>query len=306
MLDIIGVGDTNIDLVIKVDHIPTHDEKVRGELLGKFPGGVTGNFCCAAARFGATTGVVAKIGNDEFGRLCLEDFIQRGINVDGMVQKNDVDTYFCVVHLDHTGEKALTIIQTSGFLPKKEEVNLAYVRNAKFVHMTTLDVDLVDYVFSNLADSSCRFSLDIEATASSAMVETWERIFGRLDVAFPNQAGLAALTKTNDIQAGAQILLDQGVKMVVVTCGALGVKIFKQDYVFENPIFAVEVKDSTGAGDCFNAVFIACQARDWPIERSAKYASAAAAMTIREVGARVGLPTEQEVAAFLREQGDQA
>ena len=69
MLDIIGVGDTNIDLIIKVDHIPSHDEKVKGLLLGKYPGGVVGNFCCAAAKFGASTGVVAKVGKDEFGSL---------------------------------------------------------------------------------------------------------------------------------------------------------------------------------------------------------------------------------------------
>jgi len=304
MLDIIGIGDTNVDLIIKVDHIPAHDEKVKGKLLGKFPGGVVGNFCSAAAKFGAKTGVVAKIGNDEFGKICINDFIKRGIDVHGMVQKEDAETYFCVIHLDHTGEKALTIIETSGFLPKQEEIDLKYASQAKYVHMTTLDVALADFVFAQLHQSGCALSLDIEATASQAEVEIWDGIFSRLDIAFPNMAGLAALTKTNDIDKGAAILLEKGVKLVVVTCGAQGVKIYKRDYFYEHPIYKVNVKDTTGAGDCFNAVFIACQSKNWPIEKSAKYASAAAAMTIQKVGAREGLPTCDEVELFLKKRGD--
>lgn len=305
MLDIIGIGDADVDLIVQVDHIPTHDEKVRGTLLGKFPGGIIGNFCAAAARFGATTGVVAKLGKDEFGDLCLSDFIKRGINIAGMVQKENEDTYFSVIHLDHTGEKALTIIQTNGFLPQKEEINLEYVRGARYVHMTTLDVDLVDYVFGHL-EGECVLSLDIEATASKAPPQVWNRVLQKLNIAFPNLAGLQALTGHNDIDKGACYLLDRGVKTVVVTCGVQGVKIFKDNYYFEHPIYRVDVKDTTGAGDCFNAVFIASLSKGWAIEKAAKYASAAAAISIQCVGAREGLPTCEEVELFLKSRGDLA
>lgn len=304
MLDIIGIGDTNVDLIVKVDHIPAHDEKVRGTLLGKFPGGIIGNFCAAAARFGAATGVVTKLGKDEYGDLCLKDFVKRGINVDGLVQKEDVDTYFCVIHLDHTGEKALTIVQTSGFLPNKEEIDFEYVQKARYVHMPTLDVDLANHVFGHLEGSGCVRSLDIEATASKVDSKTWKSVLSKLDIAFPNLAGLQALTGQHDSEKGARDLLDQGVKTVVVTCGSQGVKIYQDHYYYEHPIYPVDVKDTTGAGDCFNAVFIACLSKDWPIERAARYASAAAAISIQSVGAREGLPTCQEVESFLRKRGD--
>jgi len=304
MLDIIGIGDTNIDLIIKVDHIPGYDEKVKGELLGRFPGGVVGNFCCAAAKFGAFTGIVAKIGNDEYGKLCKEDFICRGVDIRGLIKKDNVETYFCVIHLDHTGEKALTVVETSGFLPKKDEIDLDYVRNARYVHMTTLDVELADYVFNLLEGSRCFLSLDIEATASKAGSSTWENILSKLDIAFPNAAGLAALTNTQDIDEGAQFLLDRGVKMVVVTRGAQGVNIFKQGFYFEHPVYQVDVKDTTGAGDCFNAVFITCLSKNWSVEISAKYASAAAAISIQTIGARGGLPSCDEVTEFLKKRGE--
>ena len=304
MLDIIGIGDTNVDLIVKVDHIPAHDEKVRGTLLGKFPGGIIGNFCAAAAKFGATTGVVTKLGKDEYGDLCLNDFAKRGINVAGLVQKENVDTYFCVIHLDSTGEKALTIVQTSGFLPQKEEIDLEYVRGARYVHMTTLDVDLANYVFGQLEGSGCVVSLDIEATSSKVDTSVWSTVLSKLDIAFPNLAGLQALTGQQDSEKGARYLLDRGVKIVVVTCGSQGVRIYRDQYSYEHPIYQVDVKDTTGAGDCFNAVFIACLSKSWPIERAAKYASAAAAISIQSVGAREGLPACDEVEAFLKKRGD--
>ena len=304
MLDIIGIGDTNVDLIVKVDHIPAHDEKVRGTLLGKFPGGIIGNFCAAAAKFGATTGVVTKLGKDEYGDLCLNDFAKRGINVTGLVQKENVDTYFCVIHLDFTGEKALTIVQTSGFLPQKEEINLEYVKGARYVHMTTLDVDLANYVFGQLEGSGCVVSLDIEATSSKVDTSVWSTVLSKLDIAFPNLAGLQALTGQQDSEQGARYLLDRGVKIVVVTCGSQGVRIYREQYSYEHPIYQVDVKDTTGAGDCFNAVFIACLSKSWPIERAAKYASAAAAISIQSVGAREGLPACDEVEAFLKKRGD--
>lgn len=300
MLDVVGIGDTNVDLIVKVDHIPAHDEKVRGTLLGKFPGGIIGNFCAAAAKFGAATGVVTKLGKDEFGDLCLDDFAKRGINVDSLVQKENVDTYFCVIHLDNTGEKALTIVQTTGFLPQKEEIDLEYVRGARYVHMTTLDVDLANYVFSRLEDSGCVLSLDIEATSSKVDSSIWNSVFSRLDIAFPNLAGLQALTGQQNPDKGARYLLDRGVKTVVVTCGSQGVRIYRDQYYYEHPIYLVDVKDTTGAGDCFNAVFIACLAKSWPIEKAAKYASAAAAISIQSVGAREGLPTCDEIEGFLK------
>ena len=306
MFDIIGVGDTNIDLMIKVDHLPSHDEKVKGVLLGKFPGGIIGNFCSAAAKFGAKTGIITRLGDDEFGNLCKEDFLNRGINIQGLIMDSSVDTYFCVVHLDHTGEKALTIVETSGFLPQKNEINFSYLQNAKYVHMTTLDVDLANYVFTQIKHFGCKLSLDIEVTASKAKDEVWESLLSTIDIAIPNFAGLISLTGTADIEKGAKILLDQGVKMVVVTCGVDGVRIFGENYSFYHPAYKVMVRDTTGAGDCFNAVFISCLSQGMTIEMSAKYASAAAAISIQSIGAREGLASRDMVDKFIKTHEDES
>ena len=304
MLDIIGVGDTNVDVMIQVPHIPSHDEKVRGKLFGYFAGGITANFCSAAASFGAKVGAVCKIGQDDYGDLALKDLVMRGVDTSHMVIKPDVETYFCMILLDETGEKALTIVETSGFLPKYEEVNISYLKQAKRVHMTTLDMELTAGVAEALKGSETKLSLDIEPTAGSCSRGLWDRVLCCVDIAFPNEAGLAALTGCGDIAAGAAQLLDRGVGTVVVTCGANGVQVFERDGCFHYPAFRVPVRDTTGAGDCFNAVFLTGVVNGWPLKRCAQYASAAAAIAIGNVGARTNLPTKTQVDEFLKERGE--
>ncbi|MCL2367878.1 MAG: carbohydrate kinase family protein [Oscillospiraceae bacterium] len=300
-LDIIGLGDTNVDLMIRVDHLPQHDEKVRGKLVGRFAGGIIGNFCCAASTAGARVGAVCKVGTDDFGRICLDDFTRRGVDISRMVIDSGAETYFCIVHLDGSGEKALTIVETSGLLPRFEEVDLDYLKTAQYVHTTTLGMELVDPVAAALKGSGVQVSLDIEATASKVPLAVWKRVLGNTAIAIPNQAGLAALTGEEDEARGAKILLDWGAEMVVVTCGAKGVKVFMGDDRFEHPAYPVTVVDTTGAGDCFNGFFLSCLSKQIPLEQAVKYASAAAAISIGQVGARAALPTMEQVEQFIWE-----
>ena len=230
MLDIIGVGDTNVDVMIRVPHIASHDEKVRGQLLGNFPGGIIGNFCCAAAAFGAKAGAVCKVGMDGYGELAKSDLQRRGVDISHMVVDPACETYFCMVLLDDTGEKALTIVETSGFLPKPEEVDLAYLKTAKRVHMTSLDMTLAAHVAQALDGTQTLLSMDIEATAGTAPAAVWDSVLQRVDTAFPNEAGLAALTGCTNLEAGAQQLLARGVRTVVVTCGENGAWVFRKGY----------------------------------------------------------------------------
>lgn len=304
MLDIIGIGDTDVDVMIHVPHIPAHDEKVRGKLEGYYAGGITANFCSAAASFGASVGAVCKIGEDDYGVLALNDLKSRGVDTSHMVVSAEFDTYFCFILLDDTGEKALTIVETNGFLPKFEELDMNYLKQAKRVHMTTLDMNLTAAVAEALKGTDTKLSLDIESTAGSCSPEVWDRVLRSLDVAFPNEAGLASLTGCKDIAEGAAVLLEKGVKTVVVTCGADGVRVFTKEESFRYPAFRVQVKDTTGAGDCFNAAFLTGIVKGWSLKRCAQYATAAAAISIQTVGARTSLPSQKQAEDFLIERGE--
>lgn len=300
MFDIIGLGDADVDLMIRVDHIAGHDEKVRGRLLGKYPGGIVANFCCAAARFGARTGIITTVGDDEFGRLAIDELKRFGVDTGGVVVKPGEETYFCIVLLDDTGEKALTIVETSTLTPKIVDIDMDYVARAHYLHIPSLDLDLVQYAAQKASDMGVKVSLDIEATAARAEVGMWERILRHTYIAFPNEAGLSALFGETDLAVAARRMLKMGPKIVVVTCGAQGARVFTSEEEFTMPAFRVAVKDTTGAGDCFNAVFLSGLSKGWDLRKTAKYAAAAAAMSVQEVGARTGLSTQAEVEGFLK------
>lgn len=303
MLDIIGVGDANVDLMVRVPHLPAHDEKVRSVPLGKFAGGVIANFCAAAATFGVKTGAVCKVGQDDFGRICLADLRARNVDVSHMVIDPACETYYCMVQLDDSGEKALTIVETSGFLPAPQEVDMQWLKTARRVHLSTLSMPLVETICDALKGTQTRISLDIEPTAGACPKETWLRLLPHIDIALPNAAGLARLTGCTTVDEGAHWLLEHGVRMVVVTCGAQGVRVYDEEESFHCPAYRVKVVDTTGAGDCFNAVFLSCVLLGLEKRDCARYATAAAAISIGAAGSRTRLPTLQQVEAFIKREG---
>ena len=298
MLDIIGVGDASVDLIIKVDHLPGHDEKVRGELLGKYPGGIIANFCCAASRFGAKTGIVTTVGDDDFGRIAIRGLAEFGVDQGGLVVKEGEPTYFGVIQLDSTGEKALVVVETPLLVPSIEDVDVDYLNNARYVHLTSLDLELAKFVASSV-NNDVRVSIDIEPTADSGGLDFWEDVLRKLHIFSLNEAGLKALVRCEDICKGAKTLLDYGPQIVVITSGADGVDVFSGDDHFHVPAFKVPVVDTTGAGDCFNAVFLSGLVKGWDLVKAVNYANAAAALSIQHVGARTGLPTEAVTRSFF-------
>ena len=298
-LDVIGVGDTCLDIAVNVERIPRRDEKIRGRLVGKNPGGVVGNFCCAAAKFGARTGLVTVVGDDEFGRLCVDDYRSFQVDDRGIKIKPNGSTYFCFVLLDSSGEKELTIVETPLLIPAIEDVDISYLNDARYVHLSSLGLELARFVVEQLKTTDVRVSIDLESTAAGAGLEDWESILESTYILFSNQAGLAALVKHSDEAACVDRLLGLGVKVVVVTKGSFGGTVATRRGTSFYPAFPVTVRDSTGAGDCFNGVFIGCLAKGLELVECAYQASAAAALSIQSVGARVGLPTFAEANEFL-------
>jgi sugar/nucleoside kinase (ribokinase family) len=302
MFDIIGVGDSDVDLMIEVDHLPRHDEKVRGNLVGKFPGGIIGNFCCAAAKFGAKTGIVSVVGDDEFGCTCIEDYVASGVDIQGLVVNNEESTYFCIVLLDETGEKALTLIETPLIVPDIQDINVEYMARCRYLHLTSLDFKLLQHVCTKIVDKAVNISVDIESHADRASPEEWRTVLRKVSIVFTNDLGIQTLFSDHDLIKNACKILAMGPQTVVITRGSEGALIFSQEGYFAFPAFQVKVRDTTGAGDCFNAVFLSSLVKGFSLLKATRYATAAAALAIQYVGARTGFPTQHAVEKFLKDQ----
>lgn len=296
--DVLGVGDADVDLFLATPSLPGHDEKVLGRLLGEFPGGIVANFCHAAARLGARTALATVVGDDAYGGMALAGLRRAGVNLDLTRVKRGGRTYFCVVFLDATGEKALTVVETDCMAPRPDDVDLERFARARLVHLMASNLEDTIRFARAAKTRGALVSLDVEPTTVGADPTRFDELLASVDLVFPNLAGLRRLAAGDEL-AGARRLLARGPRLVVVTMGAAGCLVVSTDGTARVPAIRVPVVDTTGAGDCFNGAFVAAYLRGWEPARCARFASAAAAIAVQQVGGQTGAPTWVEVEGFL-------
>ena len=108
-----------------------------------------------------------------------------------------------------------------------------------------------------------------------------------------------ALTGLTSPSEAAEVLAGYGSSVTVVTLGEEGSLTLAGGRSFHTPAFPVDVVDTTGAGDVYHGAFIFGLLREWPLEKTAEFASAVAAMSCTRLGGRQGIPTLDEAISFL-------
>ena len=298
--DVLGIGDAGVDIFLRVERLPGRDEKIMGECLGEYPGGVVANFCCAASRLGSRTALATVVGDDLYGRMAIADLEAHEVDTGSVTIRQGGRTYFCVVNLDGSGEKALTVVKTDCMLPGRSDVDPGAFAHARLVHLTSSDPSLAAWVASEAKTRNTIVSLDLEPAGAGAGLQALHELLENVDLVFANEAGLSTLVG-DDLLAGARKVLHFGPRAVVVTMGSKGSLIVTRDNPAYVPAFRVAVVDTTGAGDCFNAAFVTGYLEGWSLVRCGRFATAAAAISVTRVGGRGALPSYGEVEEFLPE-----
>lgn len=296
--DILGVGDTDMDVFLRVGRLPGRDEKVLSELVGEFAGGMVANFCVAASRLGATTGLASVVGDDAYGRAALDDLRQCGVDISQVAVRRGGRTYFCIVHLDSSGEKALTVVATDCLNPSRGDLSRVPLEAARLVHLAATDLELAEWAAQKARTQGAQVSLDIDAGVSGER-DAVVKLLRHVDIASLNEAGYARLAGSTDLDARA--LLRFGPRVGLVTLGSRGCMAATATATVRHPGFRVPVVDTTGAGDCFNAAFAVSTLRGKSLESSVEFACAVAAISISGLGGHAAAPTEQQVLRFLSE-----
>ena len=122
-----------------------------------------------------------------------------------------------------------------------------------------------------------------------------------VDALIPNklEAQLILGSESEDLDLLARELLDLGVNQVVLTIGELGSVLYERACRLEQPAFALDVVDTTGASDAFAGAYCQGLALGWPLERTLEFASAAAGLACTRRGTMLSLPSREEVEALL-------
>ncbi|MFJ6529675.1 ribokinase [Streptomyces longwoodensis] len=297
--DLLVVGSANADLVIGVERRPGAGETVLGSDLAVHPGGKGANQAVAAARLGARTALLARIGDDAYGRLLLESQRAAGVDTVGVLV-GGAPTGVALITVDPSGDNSIVVSPGANARLAPRDVRAATsLFHASRVVSAQLEIPLetVEEVVRTLPPDT-RFVLN---PSPPRPLDT--EVLAACDPLIVNEhEAKVLLGEAYDVASGpedwAQLLLAKGPRSVVVTLGARGALVASSEGVVRVGAVAVDAVDTTGAGDSFTAALAWRLGAGASLAEAAAYAARVGAVAVTRRGAQESFPTADEVEAL--------
>jgi len=287
VLDVLSIGNVNIDLSFSINKLPDLD----GEELANlkvFHGGSAANFAVGIARLGLKVGVLGCVGDDEFGKEAVEELKRAGVETKFLrVFKRKRTGMVCVIVEREGGRRMLAYRGANAELESVIDI----LPKAKFFQLCNVDRNVLMKIKEYRGGEG--IALDPGGSVSRLRPEDLDGI----DVLLLNELECKLLTGSN-YRLGAN-RLSRYARLVVVKLGKRGAYIFDGKEGKVQKALRVKVVDTTGAGDAFDAGFMAAFIRGMDKEECLRWGIAVASLKIQKRGARNGLPTLQELNEFL-------
>lgn len=300
-VDVLCIGDLDMDLLVAVSERPGSDEKVSGRRLGQMPGGMAANTAVALARLGRSVRLVAAIGDDPDGQAALASVAADGVDVSHVVRLPGTDTFMCIVLLSPSGEKSLIRLETEAFMPRLADLTNASLAGVRHVHLSYGSPELTAGALAQAKRLGLSTSLDLEVPDLKRAPELLAGLLKLVDVLFLNRAGWEAVS---EILGHAPEPGVAGPGTIVVTLGVEGSRNIAPEGIEQAPGLTVQAVDTTGAGDCFAAAYLARMLEGAAVRDRLRFANVAAALSTQTFGAHAGMPLRAAVEARLRDSAE--
>jgi ribokinase len=295
--DLLVVGSANADLVIGVERRPAAGETVLGSDLAVHPGGKGANQAVAAARLGARTALLARVGDDAHGRLLLDSQRAAGVDTAGVLA-GGAPTGVALITVDPSGDNSIVVSPgANGRLTPADVRAAEKLLRASRVVSAQLEIPLETVVETvRCLPSGSRFVLN-----PSPPVPLPAEVLAACDPLIVNEhearvlLGEAAGPEPED---WARALLALGPRSVVVTLGAAGALVADGSGSARVAPVKVAAVDTTGAGDAFTAALAWRLGAGASLAEAAAYAARVGAAAVTREGAQVSFPTAEEVRAL--------
>jgi sugar/nucleoside kinase (ribokinase family) len=297
--DLLVLGDANPDLVMRGGEVePAFGQAERiVEQAQLSVGGSGAIFACGAARLGLSVAFAGVVGDDLFGSFMRSELADHGVDTRGLVVDPDRPTGVTVVLSTVDDRAMLTAPGTIGDL-RRELIDPELLSAARHVHVSAY------FLQGGLAPDLPGLLSEVhEAGASTSLDPNWDPtgewdgglmdLLSSVDVFLPNAMEAMRLARISDLDE-ALARLRMRAPLTVVKSGADGAMAATTGEVIHIPGIPVRVVDTTGAGDSFDAGFLAGYLAGEPLERSLALGNACGAMSSRVTGGTEGQPTMAE------------
>lgn len=299
--DIVGLGLACVDVAIRIERMPVWEDPGMVSGFALADGGPAGTACVVAAMFGARTGLVDTVGNDEMAAIKLDSLEKAGVDISRMVRRDAPEDHVVIVYVrEETGERYFSFMKGMLSQPlRSEELDRAYLTSAEYLHLDNSHLAASLQAARWMHEEGKSVVLDAAST-NRPIPEATRALVDETDVLICGSGFGAMLTGHEDLLEAGRAILDIGPRIVVQTEGADGSYTVTRGEEFYTPAFEVDVVDTCGAGDVFHGAYLAGLVRDWDLRKIARFASAVSAIHCTVLGNRRGIPSMEEVETFLR------
>lgn len=297
-LDVIGLGYCVWDYLGIIAEVPAFDAPTA--TLDDFAisgGGPVSTALVTLGRLGVRAGFLGTVGDDEAGMNIRRAFEHEGIDISRLRVRAGMRSQVCIGLVQaQTGKRMLLRYPGTAGEVCLEPPDRDYITAARFLHLDGYHIHAAITAAQWTHEAGATVVLDANRPRPHL-----DELLPWVDVLITNADFPTAYTgEPNLEQATRQLLAKTEAGLVVSTLGERGcfyINAESQSYV---PGFEVPVVDTTGAGDAFHGAFIYGLLQGWPVERTATFANAVAALNCTALGGRAALPRLHDVEDFLR------
>jgi ribokinase len=305
---ILIVGSLNADLVQPLTRMPRRGETVLAGEIKVVPGGKGANQAVAAGRLRGEVTMVGEVGQDHFGDLLIESLNSAGVDGTRIGRSPGATGTACILVLPD-GENLIVVSPAANGKLTSETVRTRLQQmpagelSTEWIVLCQLEIPLSATALA-LATAHRAGAVTILDPAPAQALD--RDILSCVSYLTPNQTEAAFLLGSEDLiqtyaeaEQAARRLVAMGPQAVVLKLGPLGCVIADARNCFRVPGFTVDAIDTTAAGDTFNGAFAVALGEGLAASEAARFAHAAAALSVTRFGAQSSIPGRPEVDAFL-------
>lgn len=300
---IVVIGSSNVDMTMKVDHIPVSGETLTGGVFSQVFGGKGANQAVSAARAGGDVAFISSVGDDVFTPSMVRNFNDENINTKYLFKEPTLSCGSALIIVGKTGQNIITVAAGANEKLSPDHLKTAapLIESSEIIILQNeIPIDTVEF-----AIKMANYNRILVLWNFAPAVKVDKQHFSMIDFLVLNEVEAEFLSEmkilsVEDAEVAAKKIKEFGSKTVIITLGSKGSYALGEDLNIHFPTPFVEVLDTTAAGDIFCGSFAVAITEKKSIADSIIFATAASALSVAKMGAQPSAPTRKEIEVFIK------
>jgi len=302
-MDVIAVGNANIDNLVITEKLAEQDEKVPIKKFIRFAGGGAANFAVSISRLGKKVGFIGCIGDDENGKFFVESIRSEGVDTTFLKILSGYITGFTLIFNTEKGEHVMYTYRGANNELSITEDMVEYISKAKILHLASIKQKVIEQAVSVKEKTGILLSVDPGKTTLLIGYDKLKYLFRNIDLLFINRVEFKAFVGSEPTEDLVHKIAKELNIILSVQLGDRGSFVSNGEETYHIPSFKIKnILDTTAAGDAYAAGFIFGLLNKLEVKDCAFLGHAVAALKIQKIGTQKAMPYLNDLKNFLREQ----